>query len=743
MLIEFLDTGGIIVYNILKGKKKGGEAMSVFDTDIKKLYGVGAVRAAAYASMGVRTVGDLLTHYPRGYENRENIKLIEEADGTAKCAYILTVATQPKSVRIRGRMTLTKFRVYDDSASCEITFFNQDYLKNTFVPGTTFRFYGRIEKKAGKYTMTSPAYEPYSEGAELLPLVPVYPLTEGITQKQIAKDVRSAMILFAAAEDDGDVLPEEIRRRNSLCTHSYAIKNIHTPDSFSALAAAKKRLIFDEFFTFALGIAVAGAQSHRAPAHRCERGDPRPLASVLPFELTGAQKRVIEEIRSDMSRDVAMSRMVIGDVGSGKTVCAAAAMLFAIQNGRQAVLMAPTEILARQHYESLKAIFDSLGIRSALLIGATTAAEKRKIYESLRSEGESRLDAIIGTHALLSSGVEFAAPGVVVVDEQHRFGVGQRALLAQKNPMCHVLVMSATPIPRSLALVLYGDLDISVIDEIPPGRRRVDTYVVDESYRERLDGFIRKQVFEGGQVYVVCPAVEETEVDSDEEANILLGDVGVDGELLFDEAPIRLKSAVKFSEELAEKFPDLSVDFLHGKLKSKEKEEKMARFVSGETDILVSTTVIEVGVNVPNASLMIVENAERFGLSQLHQLRGRVGRGTRKSYCVLVSEAVSKGGNAKERLMTMKNSYDGYAIAQKDLTMRGPGDFLSSNGDGRVRQSGGVRFKLAELCDDSGLMQVAFDEAKALLERDFELSEYPRLRAEVAQAFTLDASSVN
>jgi ATP-dependent DNA helicase RecG len=304
--------------------------------------------------------------------------------------------------------------------------------------------------------------------------------------------------------------------------------------------------------------------------------------------------------------------------------------------------------------------------------------------------------------------------------------------------------MSATPIPRSLALALYGDLDISALDEIPPGRQKVDTFVVDESYRERLNGFIEKQVAAGGQVYVVCPAVEEQAVDEDEEANILLCDVGVEGDLLYDcEAPIKLKSAIKLSEELTERFSDLRVDFLHGKLKSREKEEKMAEFVSGETDILVSTTVIEVGVNVPNASLMIVENAERFGLSQLHQLRGRVGRGSRKSFCVLVSDTISKEGKAKERLMTMKNSHDGYEIAEKDLAMRGPGDFLRSSGDGRVRQSGGVRFRLAELCDDTGLMKIAFEEAKSIISVDPELAGYPELRARVDSQFTLEANSVN
>jgi ATP-dependent DNA helicase RecG len=383
-------------------------------------------------------------------------------------------------------------------------------------------------------------------------------------------------------------------------------------------------------------------------------------------------------------------------------------------------------------------------MRCALLVGATGAAEKRRIYSALSDEGEGRLDIVIGTHALLSEGVAFSAPGVVVVDEQHRFGVGQRATLAEKNPMCHVLVMSATPIPRSLALALYGDLDISALDEIPPGRQKVDTFVVDEGYRERLNGFIEKQVADGGQVYVVCPAVEENEVDEEEEANILLCDVGIEGDLLYDyEAPTKLKSAVKFSEELAARFPNLTVDFLHGKLKSREKEEKMANFVSGRTDILVSTTVIEVGVNVPNASLMIVENAERFGLSQLHQLRGRVGRGTRKSFCVLVSDAASKDGKAKERLMTMKSSHDGYEIAEKDLAMRGPGDFLRSSGESRVRQSEGVRFRLAELCDDTGLMRLAFDEARAIIADDPELKSHPELRDRVNFEFTLEANSVN
>ena len=414
-------------------------------------------------------------------------------------------------------------------------------------------------------------------------------------------------------------------------------------------------------------------------------------------------------------------------------------MLFAVRSGRQAVLMAPTEILARQHYADLSELFASLGIRTSLLVGAMTAAEKRKTYAAIESGG---VDVIIGTQALLSEGVSFALPGLVITDEQHRFGVDQRALLAEKNKNSHVLVMSATPIPRSLALVMYGDLDLSVIDEMPRGRQRVDTFAVDESYRERLNGFIEKQIGEGGQVYVVCPTVEEK--DEEEQTDLDLGDLDIFGNIFEEkkEKP-KLKSAVAFSEELAERFPDLGIAFLHGKMKSKEKEEIMREFSERRIDILVSTTVIEVGVNVPNASLMIVENAERFGMSQLHQLRGRVGRGSRRSYCVLVSEDAKRETPAGERLRTMKNCYDGYAIAEKDLEMRGPGDFLRGSGESSVRQSGGVRFKLAELCEDNGLLSTAFAEAKTLLESDPKLEAHPSLMRQVERMFTLEKGTIS
>lgn len=706
-------------------------------TDIRKLYGIGAARAAAYARLGVQSVEELLAHYPRGYEDRGNIRLLADCEGEEKSALLLTVATEPKSARIRGRMSMLKFRAYDDSGICEITFFNQEYLRSVFTPGLTFRFYGRLEKKGNRYAMTAPAYEPWHEGAELPPLVSVYPLTEGLTQKQIAKDVKNALVLANAKGDGDDSLPEEIRRKYGLCLQAFALRNIHMPDSFSALAAAKKRLIFEEFFLFGLGLSAMGARKEKTPAVPCAEGDISSLERLLPYPLTGAQRRVIDEIRRDMAKDTAMSRLVVGDVGCGKTVCAAAAMLIAVQSGRQAALMAPTEILARQHYKDLSAWFDALGISCALLVGATSAAEKRRIRAGLaEADPSKRISVVIGTQALLSEGVEFAAEGLVVTDEQHRFGVNQRAILSEKNRFSHVLVMSATPIPRSLALALYGDLELSYIDEMPKGRQRVDTFVVNESYRQRLDGFIQKQVSEGGQVYIVCPTVEQAE---DEEADLSLDEIGEDG-VIRKELP--LKSAVGYAEELSARLPSLSIAFLHGKMKSKEKDAIMGDFADGKIQVLVSTTVIEVGVNVPRACLMIVENAERFGLSQLHQLRGRVGRGDRKSYCVLVSDA-KEDSNARKRLDVMKNCYDGYSIAERDLEMRGPGDFLRTNGDASIRQSGGVKFRLAELCDDTDLFRSAFAEAKSLIARDPELKEHPLLAEQVNAMFTQDAGTIS
>jgi ATP-dependent DNA helicase RecG len=696
------------------------------------LPGVGKVRAQAYEKLGIVTLGDLLEHYPRAYENRGDIRLLADAREDGKSAVVLTVGTEPKTVRLRSHKSFLKFRAFDESGSCEIVYFNQDYLKSTFPVGSEFRFWGKVEKRARSFSMSSPVAEPWLESKPPRSLCAVWRLTDGLSQKQIQKDVSAALALLAGSVEDP--LPASIRRERSLCTLSWAEQHIHEPDGAEDLLTARRRLVYQEFFDFALGATMSRQRAKTTGAPVCNRSDPTPLLALLPYRLTGAQEKAIRQIQSDMSSETPMSRILVGDVGCGKTVCAAAAMLFALQSGRQAALMAPTEILARQHYLELAPIFQKLGYSCALLIGASTAKEKRDIKSALASpDPNNRLQVVIGTHALLSDGVEFASPGLVVTDEQHRFGAQQRATLSQKNTHAHLLVMSATPIPRSLALVLYGDLEISKIDEMPPGRQRVDTFVVDESYRARLNGFIRRQVDDGGQVYIVCPAVEERETEPDE---VELCDFNSDGSITNEKPP--LKAAVPYAKELAESFPDCNVEFIHGKLKSAQKEDIMRRFAEGEIRILVSTTVIEVGVNVPNACLMIVENAERFGLSQLHQLRGRVGRGQRKSYCILVAGGEKVAKSSMERLNVMRTTYDGYAIAEQDLRQRGPGDFFAKGSDGSVRQSGALTFRLANAAEDTNLMTQSAEDAKALLLSDPTLGSHPLLASRVHSLFSID-----
>ncbi len=712
-------------------------------TPIDALSGVGAARKAAYNRMGIYSVRDLLYHFPRAYEPRGDIHMLAEAGsdafrGGARMATVLTVSTEPKVSRLKGRMTICKFRAFDESGVCEITFFNQDYLRNTFTVGSAFRFFGKVTV-AGKdrYSMTAPAYEPFVDGRPLPPLYPIYPLTEGLSNKMISGHMEACLPLTGQIEDD---LPESIRAAEGLCAIGYALRQVHAPEDYGSLHAAKRRLAFDEFFRFALGMGMAGrtARVTGAPVLAVSDSVLDEFLSALPYKLTGAQARAVAEIRRDISVDTAMNRMLVGDVGCGKTVCAAAAMYIAVKAGRQAALMAPTGILATQHAADLLPLFASLGIRGALLTGHTTAAQKRKIYAALTAEDPAeRLDVVIGTQALLSEGVHFAAPGLVVTDEQHRFGVNQRATLSEKNGNAHLLVMSATPIPRTLALVMYGDLDVSRIDEMPPGRQRVDTFVVDESYRARLDAFIRKNVEGGGQVYVVCPAVEE---NTDEELEGLLlfeDDIGGGRIPTSDDPP--LKAAVQYAAELSERLPELSVAFVHGKQKPAEKDRVMGDFAAGRIQVLVSTTVIEVGVNVPNACLMLVENAERFGLSQLHQLRGRVGRGTRKSYCVLIR--AGGGETARARLEVMHTTYDGYSIAEQDLAQRGPGDFLAPNTGAGIRQSGG--FRLAETWSDAELMNHAFAHAREMLEEDPALSAHPALRETVARMYAESGNILN
>lgn len=719
----------------------------MIETGIGALWGIGPAKIRAFAKLGVDTVEDLLHHYPRAYENRGNIRPLQNCDEKSKCATILTIAVEPRLHRIKRGMSLLKFRAVEDGSgdTCEITYFNQDYLKDTFHQGATYRFYGKVERQGNRYTMSSPAFEeiPAGHEADLPPLLPVYPATQGLSQKQIATAVQLALRMAASDVDVmHDPLPEELRRKRGLCAYGYALRHIHRPADAEALSAAKKRLVYEELYLFSLGLAMTRSQTKHATAPACLQADVAPLCALLPYALTGAQQRVIEEIRTEMMGSVPMSRMIVGDVGCGKTVCAAAAILFAVQSGYQAALMAPTEILARQHFAELSDQFAALSVSCALLIGATGAAKKREIRAALAA---GTLDVVIGTQALLTDGVEFSRPALMVTDEQHRFGVGQRATLSQKNRHAHLLVMSATPIPRSLALGLYGDLDISRIDEMPPGRQVVDTFVVDESYRPRLNAFIQKQVAKGGQVYVVCPAIEEQDEDMSDEAtaDLLLDDVSLRGTPCVDtHENVPIKHAITHAKELQEALPGLLVACLHGKMKAAEKDAVMQAFVRGEVQVLVSTTVIEVGVNVPAATLMIVENAERFGLSQLHQLRGRVGRGKDKSYCVLVhGERI--GSVAKQRLEVMRTQHDGFEIAKQDLLLRGPGDFLRGNGGEGVRQSGGIRFRLADSCDDADFLELAMQDARALIDADPQLETAPVLRQRVNRLFTPACGTLN
>ena len=675
-----------------------------FTTSIQYMRGVGETKAKALARLGIATVGDLLYHFPRAYEFRGNVKPIAAAVGGETASFILTAATDVHNATLRRGMTISKLRAFDESGSCEITFFNQPYIKDSIVKGGEYRFYGKLTRDGKKNILSSPTVEPIIEGRPLAPLVAVYPLTTGITQKFLAKLVSE--VLSALGEGIPEILPDSVREENGLCGIAKALRGIHTPPDFKTLEIAKRRLIFEELYRFALGAGKAKEREATAPA--LTDGDISPLTELLAYTLTGAQKRSISEIAADLASGRPMRRLVSGDVGSGKTVVAAAAAYIAIKNGYQCALMAPTEILAVQHFNELSPLLLKLGINCALLTGSVKGKARRDLLDSL-SDGSIGL--LIGTHALISDGVEFERLGLVICDEQHRFGVGQREALLIKGggDTCHQLTMSATPIPRTLAMFLYGELDMSTLDELPPGRQRVETFVVSESYRERLNNFIRKQKAEGHQTYIVCPSVEEVESGEVTQEDIRLFDFGYDITEITrpDAAP---KAAVTWAQSLAESLPELKIGCVHGKMKPAEKDDVMGRFASGELDVLVSTTVIEVGVNVPNATLMIIENAERFGLSQLHQLRGRVGRGAAKSYCVLVSDVKGTSG-AKDRLEVMKSTFDGFKIAEFDLGERGPGDFFASADEG-IRQHGALRFRLANLCEDMALFEAAVSAAR-------------------------------
>ena len=684
--------------------------MTDLNTDVRYIKGIGEKKAQALAKLGVFSLYDLVSYFPRKYEDRSTVMPIALTSGGESVCIEALVADTPRLTRVRRGLELVKLRAVDESGSVDITFFNQPYAKDNLVRGESYMFFGKIETAGMRRSMVNPVYEKSAgSGTVTGRIIPIYRVCNGLNQRTMLQAVRQG--LDACLDRIPDVLPQDVRERCRLAQTAYAYENIHFPKDFDALELARRRLIFEELFVLACALGRIRGERVREEGLKLSVHDMSRFWASLPFSPTGAQKRAIEQALGDISSGAVMNRLVQGDVGSGKTLVAAALMWQCAENGYMSAFMAPTEILAEQHYSTLSSMLAPLGVRIGRLTGAMSAKEKRETKAKLKA-GEYNI--VVGTHALFSQDVEYSNLALVVTDEQHRFGVGQRSALIGKGQKPHVLVMSATPIPRTLALIIYGDLDVSVIDELPPGRQKVDTFAVDESYRQRLNGFIRKLVGEGRQVFVVCPMVEENE-----------------------ELPIKLKSAQEHAAELAALFPDLTVACIHGRMKPKEKDAVMAAVVAGEVNILVATTVIEVGVDVPNAALMIIENAERFGLSQLHQLRGRVGRGKHKSYCVLVSDNDSEDVRARLSIMTKTN--DGFKISEEDLRLRGPGDFFGS------RQHGLPEMHVADLGADMNVMQRAQSEAQLLLASDPELSapEHAALRQSVERMLRVNADSFN
>ncbi len=672
------------------------------------LKGIGPAKVKQLEQLNIRTLGDLICHFPRGYEDRTRLVNICQLEVDTPACFKAIVAGTPRTHHIRKGLDLTRVQLADSTGRINVTFFNSKYAAQSLCYGTEYIFYGTLTGDYGGYGMTNPIFEAVdSAPVTTRRVLPIYPLTAGLSNAVMLKAVRQALQL---CEAPAEVLPESVRREYGILSADRAYQAIHEPQSMAEAELAKKRLIFEEFFVFSAGLALLRASRAQKKTAKYENLNLQPFYSCVPFRLTGAQSRAIEEIIRDVSSGAPMNRLVQGDVGSGKTMVAAAAMYLAVNNHRQAAMMAPTEILAEQHYASLKRLFEPLGIRTVLLTGSMTPKQKRELRQTVADGGA---DVVIGTHALLTDSTEFQNLGMVVADEQHRFGVAQRSKLTEKGEDPHLLVMSATPIPRTLALLMYGDLEVSVIDELPPGREPVDTFLVGEAYRPRINAFIRKQVAQGHQCFVVCPAVEEN------------GDLD-------------LKAATVWAETLQKTvFPELRIALLHGQMKSAEKEAAMAAFARGEADVMVATTVIEVGVDVPNATLMVVEDADRFGLSQLHQLRGRVGRGGHKSYCILTSH--NQNTETRQRLKALCQTTDGFKIAQEDLKLRGPGDFFGA------RQSGLPTFRVASLSMDLQTLKDAQAASAKWIDAEgtMDTPEGIALRARIGELFLRAQGTMN
>lgn len=653
------------------------------DKDVKYVKTVGPNRVKLLNKLNIYTLKDLIEYYPRDYEDRSKPKnLYECTDGEE--VLIEAMAAGRITEMHKGRMTISRLIVKDQTGTCYMTWFNQGYLRDKFQPGRMYRFFGKISNKNGRLEMNSPVYDEIDQSKNTGKIIPIYPLTYELKQNTLRKIIENGL-----AEVKGklpETLPEYILKENNLWDINNTIERIHFPIEFSDFNKARERLVFEELLTTQLALLkLKNNYEHETDGIQFSKDVyMSDVINILPFKLTKAQLRVLEEIDRDMESNKPMNRLLQGDVGSGKTVVAMIAAYKAVKSGYQATIMAPTAILASQHLESFQGILEELGIKTELLISSVTKKKKSEILEKLQS-GE--IDILIGTHAILEENVVFKNLGLVVTDEQHRFGVKQRGTIASKGQNPDVIAMSATPIPRTLALILYGDLDISIIDELPPNRKKIETYAVRKNMEERVNNFIRKQITEGRQAYIVCPLVEENE--------------DMEG----------LQSVIELAEKYQkETFSEYKVAYLHGKMKPKEKDEIMERFKNGEIQILIATTVIEVGVNVPNSSIMVVENAERFGLAQLHQLRGRVGRGEYQSYCILKYEGNSE--TIKQRMKVMCDTNDGFIISEKDLELRGSGDFFGTE------QHGLPEFKIANLFEDIAVLKKVQRLALKIMEYD-------------------------
>lgn len=643
---------------------------------ISVVKGIGEKTEKGLNKLGIYTVQDMLEHYPRAYDiygRLMNINEIEEGEMAVFVGYMY-MNIETKKVR---HLTIASCRVKDATGSIGLTWFNMPYIKNTLKSGSYYIFRGKASRKNGMLVIEQPkilSKEEYYNKKDVLQ--PIYPLTHGVTNNLLSKTVKA---ILEEIDLTGDFLPSTIRKENDLVDYRFAVKQIHFPKDKEEMLRARKRIVFNEFFLFTLALTYMKEEKskkiRKTPYDRGSISDA--LIEGLPYELTNAQKRAWNEIMKDMCDGIIMNRLVQGDVGSGKTVLAALALAMNAENGYQGTLMVPTEVLAKQHFESLNKLYEPFDISCILLTGSMTAKEKRLAYEKIKNK---EVSVIIGTHALIQEKVEYADLGLVITDEQHRFGVKQREILSTKSENPHVLVMSATPIPRTLAIILYGDLDISVVDELPANRLPIKNCVVNTDYHNTAYRFIENQIQEGRQAYIICPMVEESE-------------------------SMEAENVIEYTQKVREALPPfIRTEYLHGKMKPKEKNEIMEQFAKNEIQVLVSTTVIEVGVNVPNATVMMIENAERFGLAQLHQLRGRVGRGDHQSYCILVSGSRSK--ETKKRLEILNTSNDGFYIAGEDLKLRGPGDLFG------IRQSGDMEFKLGDIYNDAKVLKAANEAAK-------------------------------